>query len=112
MPQGTLGQHTLERLAEMLRGRYHLPTTLPSRIYDLAMKLDQPAARTDEPEEAPGEQGPPSASKESDYRRQAVETMRLAQQASSSSVKARLVNLAEAWIELAERAHNGRSGRA
>jgi hypothetical protein len=109
MAHGTLDRHTLERLAEMLRGRYHLPATLPSRIYDLAMRLDQPAVATDGPGEVPGEQRLPPPSKESDYRRQAVETMRLAQQTSSPTVKARLVNLAEAWIELAERAHKGRS---
>jgi hypothetical protein len=55
----------------------------------------------------PVEQGPVPASKESDYRRQAVETMRVAQQATCSSVRTRLVDLAEAWIELAEKARKG-----
>jgi hypothetical protein len=116
IPHGTLSPSALERLGEMLRGRYHLPVTLPSRMHDLAMRLDQRDGRLDEPQEpderrelgslsTPGEQGLPPASKEGYYRRQAAETMRLAQRASSSFVKARLVNLAEAWIELAERAH-------
>jgi hypothetical protein len=33
----------------MLRGRYHLPATLPSGVYDLVMKLDQPAGRMNKP---------------------------------------------------------------
>jgi hypothetical protein len=96
--RGTLSTLTLERLGEMLRGQYLLPATLPSGTYDLLMKLDQGDGlnATDRP-------GLIVASKESDYRGQALETMRLAQHASSSVVKARLVNLAEAWIALAER---------
>jgi hypothetical protein len=114
--RGTLSPFALQRLGEMLRGWYQLPTTLPCGVYDLVMKLDQRGHRMSEPREPDerpetrfpsitlDEQGLP-ASKESDYRRQAVETLRLAQRASSSFVKARLVNLAEAWIELAEMAH-------
>ena len=101
--RGTLSPFALRRLGEMLCGRYQLPATLPSRVYDLAMRLD----RRDGPMKYivhPDEQGPIPASKESDYRRQAVEAMRLAQHASSPSVRTRLVNLAEAWIKLAERA--------
>lgn len=88
--RGTLSPQTLQRLGEMLRGRYLLPVTLPSGVYDLLKRLEQ--------------RDGPSASKESDYRGKAAETMHLAQHASSSAVKARLVNLAAAWIALAERA--------
>lgn len=118
VPHGTLSPSALEQLGEMLRGRYHLPATLPSRVYDLMMKLNRCNGGVDQPEE-PDQRagmGSPSttfdeltpASKENDYRRQAVETMRLAQQASSAFARARLVNLAEAWVDLAERAHRAR----
>jgi hypothetical protein len=79
----------------MLRGQYLLPVTLPSRVYDLLKRLDK--------------RDGPSASKESDYRGKAAETMRLAQRASSSAVKARLGNLAAAWIALAEKARKASS---
>jgi hypothetical protein len=42
--------------------------------------------------------------KEDDYRRNAAETMQLAQRASSSADKGRLLKLAEAWLDLADRA--------
>jgi hypothetical protein len=87
----------------MLRGRYHLPPTLPSSMYDLVMKLDQPRNQGS-PSIAPDTQDLSVASKESHYRRQAVEAMRAAQHASSATARTRLVNLAEAWIELAEKA--------
>jgi hypothetical protein len=44
-------------------------------------------------------------SKDDDYRRNASETMLLAQRASSSKDKGRLLNLAESWLDLADRAH-------
>jgi hypothetical protein len=43
-------------------------------------------------------------SKEDDYRRNAADTMQLARRASSNEDKGRLVMLAEAWLDLAERA--------
>jgi hypothetical protein len=43
-------------------------------------------------------------SKEDDYRRNAADTMQLAHRASSSADKGRLVTLAEAWLDLADRA--------
>jgi hypothetical protein len=106
--RGTLSPLTLQRLGETLRGEYLLPATLPSGVYDLLMRLEQREGPNapDEPSLAP-------SSKQDDYRGQAAETMRLAQHASSSTVKARLVNLAEAWIALAERARKaGRQFRS
>jgi hypothetical protein len=44
-------------------------------------------------------------SKEDDYRRNAADTLQLAQRASSCSDKGRLLKLAEAWLDLADRAH-------
>jgi hypothetical protein len=41
---------------------------------------------------------------EDDYRRNAGELLRLAQSASNSADKGRLLALAEAWIDLADRA--------
>jgi hypothetical protein len=102
IPHGTLSPFGLQRLGEVLRGRYQLLATLPAGVHDLVMKLDQNDGRMKQPKQ-PDERWRVTASREIDYRRQAVETMRLAQQASSSSVKTRLVNLAEAWIELAEK---------
>lgn len=87
----------------MLRGHYQLPTTLPSTVYNLVTKLDRQGAL---------ERNLALPSKESRYRRQAVEAMRAAQQTSTSAVKTRLVSLAEAWIELAEKARkDGNSDR-
>jgi hypothetical protein len=42
--------------------------------------------------------------KEDDYRRNAAETVQLAQRAGTSSDKGRLLKLAEAWLDLADRA--------
>ena len=44
-------------------------------------------------------------SKEEDYRRHAADTLDLAQRATSISDKARLLMMADAWLDLAERAH-------
>ena len=43
--------------------------------------------------------------KEDDYRRHAAETMDLVQKATSSSDRRRLLQLAERWLILADRAH-------
>jgi hypothetical protein len=42
--------------------------------------------------------------KQDDYRRNAADTMQLAQRASSSEDKGRRLKLAEAWLDLADRA--------
>jgi hypothetical protein len=42
-------------------------------------------------------------SKENDYRRNAADTMQLAQRASPNVDKVRLLRLAEAWLNLADR---------
>jgi hypothetical protein len=109
MSHGALDRFVLERLGEMLRGRYRLPPTLPSRVYDLVMKLQR---NRGSPSIAPDTQDLAVASKESRYRRQAVEAMRAAQHSSSSAVKNRLVTLAEAWIELAEKARKAGPSRS
>jgi len=44
-------------------------------------------------------------SKEDDYRRNAAETIQLAQRAGSIADKGRLLSLAESWLDLADRAH-------
>jgi hypothetical protein len=44
--------------------------------------------------------------KEDDYRRNAADTVQLAQRASSSEDKGRLLKLAEAWLDLADRARS------
>jgi hypothetical protein len=43
--------------------------------------------------------------KQEDYRRYAAETVGLASRASSTSDKRRLLAMAEAWLDLADRAH-------
>jgi hypothetical protein len=43
--------------------------------------------------------------KEDDYRRNAADTIQVAHRASSSWDKGRLLKLAEAWLDLADRAH-------
>ena len=44
-------------------------------------------------------------SKQDDYRRYAAETVDLASRASSTADKGRLLAMAEAWLDLADRAH-------
>ena len=44
--------------------------------------------------------------KEDDYRRNAAETVELAHRASSTEDKGRLLAMAEAWLNLADRAHH------
>jgi hypothetical protein len=102
-----LGPLTLQRLGEMLRGKYLLPATLPSGMYDLVTRLERCELG------ASGgayhrEQALVYASKESAYLQHAAEAMRLAQHAASASAKARLVKLATAWIDLAKRTHDRR----
>jgi len=43
--------------------------------------------------------------KEDDYRNNAAEMIQLAQRASLNTDKRRLLNMAEAWLDLADRAH-------
>jgi hypothetical protein len=86
IPHGTLSPFGLQRLGEVLRGRYQLPATLPAGVYDLVMKLDQDDGRMKQPKQ-PDERWRVTASREIDYRRQAVETMRLAQQTSSPPLR-------------------------
>jgi hypothetical protein len=64
--RGALDRFALERLGEMLRGRYHLPPTLPSRVYDLVKKLDR--------HDRSMQQNLAAASKEGHHRRQDVDT--------------------------------------
>jgi hypothetical protein len=47
--------------------------------------------------------------KEDDYRRNAADTVRLVQCASSSEDKGRLLKLAEAWLDLANRTRTAAS---
>ena len=46
-------------------------------------------------------------SKDDDYRDYAARTMDLAQRASPSADKGRLLMMAEAWLDLADRVHRG-----
>jgi hypothetical protein len=47
---------------------------------------------------------------EDDYRMKAAETLDLANRASTSADKGRLVALAEKWLDLADRAHRRHAG--
>jgi hypothetical protein len=102
-----LGPLTLQRLGEMLRGKYLLPATLPSSMYDLVTRLERCEVGASN-SAYHREQGLVYASKERDYLAYAAEAMRLAQHAASASAKARLVKLATAWIDLARRTHDRR----
>jgi hypothetical protein len=44
-------------------------------------------------------------SKEDEYRRHAANSLELAQRANSTADKARLLVMADAWLDLADRAH-------
>jgi hypothetical protein len=92
-----LDHPVMSRLGERLRGHYHLPATLPPRVYDLVTGLEQYESH-----------GLVAVSRESRYRSEAVGAMLAAQYTSSSTAKTRLLNLAEVWIELAETAHKSR----
>jgi hypothetical protein len=108
---GILSPFALQRLGEMLRGRYQLPATLPSGVYDLAMKLEHREGGENECAHDPevpsvhhDVQGLVPTSKEVDYLRHAAEATRLAQHATSWTDKTRLVKLATAWVDLAKKA--------
>ena len=103
-----LGPLTLQRLGEMLRGKYLLPATLPSGMYDLVTRLERCEVGASDGAYH-REQGLVYASKERDYLAHAAEAMRLAQHAASASARARLVKLATAWIDLAKRTHDRRN---
>jgi PAS domain-containing protein len=77
----------MRRIGEALRRVCDIPRKLPLRLYDLVAQLRR-------------------ATKEDDYRHNAAELMRLAENAQSDAEKTHLVTLAEGWIELAEKAHN------
>ena len=47
-----------------------------------------------------------STSKEDEYRRQAAKTFELAKRANSTAHRARLLVMADAWLDLADRAQN------
>jgi hypothetical protein len=82
----TIGLPALRSIGVVLRVQYSIPTRLPFRLYSLVEQLAY-------------------LTKEDDYLDHAVETMRLARHASSSSDKTRLLKLAEGWVDLAEKAH-------
>jgi hypothetical protein len=82
----TIGLFALRSIGEAFRRLSGVPRKLPSRLHELVAQLSR-------------------ASKWEDYRRNAMELMRLAEQARSPAEKTHLVTLAEAWVELAEKAH-------
>ena len=82
----TIGLLALRRIGEALRWGYGIRTRLPFRLRSLVEQLTQ-------------------VTKEDDYLDKAAESLHLAQHASSSSDKTRLVKLAEGWVELADKAH-------
>jgi hypothetical protein len=53
----------------------------------------------------PGTDGDVFMSKADEYRRDAADTLDLAQRASSTTDKTRLLIMADAWLDLADRAH-------
>ena len=81
----TVGPLALQRIGEALRSLCRTPMRVPFRLYSLVAQLKR-------------------MTREGDYLHNAVETMRLAEHADSPTEKARLVMLAEGWIELAEKA--------
>jgi hypothetical protein len=82
----TIGPLALQQLGEALQGGYGIQTRLPFRLYSLVEQLTR-------------------MTKEDDYLDNAADAVRLAQHAYSSSDKTRLIELAEAWVDLAEKAH-------
>jgi hypothetical protein len=81
----TIGPLGLRRIGEVLRRMCGIPRKLPSRLYDLIAQLRR-------------------ATKGHDYRHNAAELMRLAENAKSPEERVHLVTLAEGWVELAEKA--------
>jgi hypothetical protein len=82
----TVGPFALRRIGEALRRSYYIPLRIPSRLCSLVRELGR-------------------ITKEDDYLDNAADAVRLAQHSSSSSDKTRLLELAEAWVDLAEKAH-------
>jgi hypothetical protein len=82
----TIGTIALRRIGEALRRRYYVPWMLPSRLYSLVKQLGR-------------------ITKEDDYLDNAADAVRLAQHTSILPDKARLLELGEAWVSLAEKAH-------
>jgi hypothetical protein len=82
----TIGPLALQRLGEALRRQYGIRVRLPSRLYSLVEKLKR-------------------VTKEDDYLDNAADAVRLAQHSGSSSDKTHLLELAKAWVDLADKAH-------
>jgi hypothetical protein len=82
----TIGPLALQQLGEALQGGFGIQNRLPFRLYSLVEQLVR-------------------MTKEADYLDNAADAVRLAQHAYSSSDKTRLLELAEAWVDLAEKAH-------
>jgi hypothetical protein len=82
----TIGPLALQQLGEALQGGFGIQNRLPFRLYSLVEQLVR-------------------MTKEDDYLDNAADAVRLAQHAYSSSDKTRLLELAEAWVDLAEKAH-------
>ena len=82
----TIGPFALQQLGEALQGGYGIQTRLPFRLHSLVEQLVR-------------------MTKEADYLDNAADAVRLAQHAYSSSDKTRLLGLAEAWVDLAEKTH-------
>jgi hypothetical protein len=84
--QKTIGALALRRIGEMLRWEYVVHTRLPFRLSSLVGDITR-------------------ITKEDNYREKAAEALRLAENAPSSSDRARLLKLAEGWVDLADKAH-------
>jgi hypothetical protein len=82
----TVGPLALRLIGEALKMLSHGPRRHSFRLGDLIAQFKR-------------------ATKEDDYRLNAVELMRMAEHAGSPAERARLVALAERWIELAGKAH-------
>jgi hypothetical protein len=80
----TIGPLGLRRIGEALRRMCGVPRKLPFRLCDLIAQLRR-------------------ATKRDDYRDNAAELMRLAENAKSPEEKGHLVMLAEGWVELADK---------
>jgi hypothetical protein len=82
----SVGPLALRRIGEALKRLWLAPRKHSFRLGDLIAQLKR-------------------ATKEDDYRHNAVELMRMAEHAGSPAEKFRLVALAERWIALAGKAH-------
>lgn len=83
----TVGALALRRIGDALQRSCVIQSKLPFRLNSLVVQLAR-------------------ITREDDYRDKAAEALRLAQHASSSSDKGRLLKLAEGWVELAEKARD------